>query len=126
VPGRITDKVARSTLLDFYRTDLDDWLAIGVVRDVADNFLRLRPPRLNKCVDGLEVKVTQGEISRRRARSGRRHTQVRPGDLLEIDSHGDRRLALAQNTYSTLVAGIYSTKPGMLGVQSEKRRGKCN
>ena len=49
---------------------LDDWLAIGVVRDVADNFLRLRPPRLNKCVDGLEVKVTHGEISRRRARNG--------------------------------------------------------
>ena len=38
-----------------------------------------------------------------------------PGDLLEIDSRGDRRLALAQNAYSTLVAGIYSTKPGMLG-----------
>ena len=57
-------------MLDFYRADLDYWLAIGVVRDVADNFLRLRPPRLNKCVDGLEVKMTQGEISRRRARNG--------------------------------------------------------
>jgi hypothetical protein len=55
--SRITGKVVPSTLSDFYRADLDDWLAIGVVRDVADNFLRLRPPRLNKCVDGLEVKV---------------------------------------------------------------------
>ena len=66
--------VAPSTLLDFYRADLDYWLAIGVVRDVADNFLRLRPPRLNKCVDGLEVKMTQGEISRRRARNGPSNT----------------------------------------------------
>ena len=38
-----------------------------------------------------------------------------PGDLLEIDARGDRRLELAQNAYSPLVAGIYSTKPGMLG-----------
>jgi hypothetical protein len=68
--SRITGKVVASTPSDFYRADLDDWLAIGVVRDVADNFLRLRPPRLNKCVDGLEVKLTQGEISRRRARNG--------------------------------------------------------
>jgi hypothetical protein len=37
------------------------------------------------------------------------------GDLLVIDSSSDRRLALAQGPYSTLVAGIYSTKPGMLG-----------
>jgi hypothetical protein len=38
-----------------------------------------------------------------------------PGDLLVIDSSARRRLALAQQPYSTLVAGIYSTKPGMLG-----------
>ena len=38
-----------------------------------------------------------------------------PGDLLEIDARGDRRLELAQNAYSPLVAGIYSTKPGLLG-----------
>ena len=37
-----------------------------------------------------------------------------PGDLLVIDSTGKRRLALAQAPYSTLVAGIYSTKPGVL------------
>jgi hypothetical protein len=37
------------------------------------------------------------------------------GDLLVIDPGADRRLALAQQPYSTLVAGIYSTKPGMLG-----------
>ncbi len=38
-----------------------------------------------------------------------------PGHLLVIDQAGKRRLALARDPYSTLVAGIYSTKPGMLG-----------
>jgi hypothetical protein len=38
-----------------------------------------------------------------------------PGDLLVIDQTANRRLALAHKPYSTLVAGIYSTKPGMLG-----------
>lgn len=37
------------------------------------------------------------------------------GDLLVIDPAASRRLALARQPYSTLVAGIYSTKPGMLG-----------
>ncbi len=37
-----------------------------------------------------------------------------PGDLLVIDPAGKRRLALAHRPYSTLVAGIYSTKPGVL------------
>jgi hypothetical protein len=38
-----------------------------------------------------------------------------PGDLLVIDPSAGRHVALAQHPYSTLVAGIYSTKPGMLG-----------
>ena len=37
------------------------------------------------------------------------------GDLLVIDPTASSRLALAQQPYSTLVAGIYSTKPGLLG-----------
>jgi len=37
------------------------------------------------------------------------------GDLLVIDPSAKRHLGLAQQPYSTLVAGIYSTKPGMLG-----------
>ncbi len=37
------------------------------------------------------------------------------GDLLVIDPTSNRRLTLAQQPYSTMVAGIYSTKPGMLG-----------
>jgi len=38
-----------------------------------------------------------------------------PGDLLVIDPSARRHLALAQQPYSTLVAGVYSTKPGILG-----------
>jgi hypothetical protein len=41
--------------------------------------------------------------------------QYEAGDLLVIDRSGSRRMALAQNPYSKLVAGIYSTKPGLLG-----------
>jgi hypothetical protein len=37
-----------------------------------------------------------------------------PGDLLVIDARGGRRLSLAQAPYSTMIAGIYSTKPGLL------------
>ena len=40
-----------------------------------------------------------------------------PGDLLVIDASGDRRLSLSQTPYSTLVAGIYSTQPGVLASQ---------
>ncbi|MFB3816001.1 MAG: hypothetical protein ACE14L_18010, partial [Terriglobales bacterium] len=37
-----------------------------------------------------------------------------PGDLLAIDESGNRRMTLSREPYSTLVAGIYSTKPGIL------------
>jgi hypothetical protein len=36
-----------------------------------------------------------------------------PGDVLVIDTAADRQLTLAKTPYSTLVAGIYSTKPGV-------------
>lgn len=42
-------------------------------------------------------------------------TKYAAGDLLVIDPAASRHVALAQQPYSTLVAGIYSTKPGMLG-----------
>jgi hypothetical protein len=41
-------------------------------------------------------------------------SQYEPGDVLEIDASADRHLALSHHAYSTLVAGIYSTKPGVL------------
>jgi hypothetical protein len=37
------------------------------------------------------------------------------GDLLVIDRTASGRLALSQKPYSTTVAGIFSTKPGLLG-----------
>jgi hypothetical protein len=40
--------------------------------------------------------------------------QHEPGDLLIIDSTETRQLKLSREPYSTLVAGIYSTKPGVL------------
>lgn len=48
-------------------------------------------------------------------KGGRDH--YAPGDLLVIDPSGERRLALAETPYSTLVAGIYSTKPGVVASQ---------
>jgi hypothetical protein len=37
-----------------------------------------------------------------------------PGDVLEIDQKADRHVAVSRHAYATLVAGIYSTKPGVL------------
>jgi hypothetical protein len=37
-----------------------------------------------------------------------------PGDVLMISTDSDRQVTLANAPYSTLVAGIYSTKPGVL------------
>src|ERR1019366_9368618 len=37
-----------------------------------------------------------------------------PGDLLVVDTTAKRQLRLATEAYSPLVAGIYSTKPGVL------------
>jgi hypothetical protein len=44
------------------------------------------------------------------ASDGRRE----PGDLMVVDRGSSRQLTLATEAYSTLVAGIYSTKPGVL------------
>jgi hypothetical protein len=38
-----------------------------------------------------------------------------PGDVLVVDPTSNRRFALARDAYSPLVAGVYSTKPGILG-----------
>jgi hypothetical protein len=42
-------------------------------------------------------------------------SKYEPGDVMMIDITGTRRLALATGAYSSKVAGIYSTKPGILG-----------
>lgn len=41
-------------------------------------------------------------------------TEFEPGDLIVIDPEGRRRFALSEVKESALVAGIYSTKPGVL------------
>jgi hypothetical protein len=41
-------------------------------------------------------------------------SEYEPGDVLEIDERADRHLALSHHAYATTVAGIYSTKPGVL------------
>jgi hypothetical protein len=42
-----------------------------------------------------------------------RKNNYEPGDVLMIDPNSDRQFTLAKTPYSTLVAGIYSTKPGV-------------
>jgi hypothetical protein len=42
------------------------------------------------------------------------HSQYEPGDVLVVDRAAGRRLMLSRRAYSTRVAGIYSTKPGVL------------
>jgi hypothetical protein len=42
-------------------------------------------------------------------------TKYEPGDLLVIDPNAPGRFLKSAEAYSTLVAGIYSTKPGTVG-----------
>lgn len=42
-----------------------------------------------------------------------------PGDVLVIDGEADRQLTLSGEAYATNVAGVYSTKPGLVGSQHE-------
>jgi hypothetical protein len=41
-------------------------------------------------------------------------TEYESGDVLVIDTYSDRQVSLSSAAYSTLVAGIYSTKPGVV------------
>jgi hypothetical protein len=47
-----------------------------------------------------------------------------PGDVLVIDPLANRRVALSSQPYSTAVAGIYSTKPGVLATPYEMDDGR--
>jgi hypothetical protein len=42
-----------------------------------------------------------------------------PGDVMAIDPTASRRMSLAREPYSSRVAGIYSTKPGVLATPYE-------
>jgi hypothetical protein len=37
-----------------------------------------------------------------------------PGDVLVISTNGDRKVEKSAGAYSTLVAGVYATKPGVM------------
>jgi hypothetical protein len=56
--------------------------------------------------DFAEEMVVRGDRSR-----------YEPGDLLVIDPLGEHRLTLSETPYSTLVAGVYSTRPGVVASQ---------
>jgi hypothetical protein len=49
-----------------------------------------------------------------------------PGDLLIVDPTGKRQLKLSAEPYSTLVAGIYSTKPGVLATPHKMNEPAAN
>jgi hypothetical protein len=51
-------------------------------------------------------------------------TDYEPGDVLVINTDSNRQFSRSTSAYSTLVAGIYSTKPGILGALygSENRK----
>jgi len=53
--------------------------------------------------DFAESVAIRGELS-----------QYGPGDVLEIDQKASRHVALSSHPYATLVAGIYSTRPGVV------------
>jgi hypothetical protein len=42
-------------------------------------------------------------------------SKFEPGDVIVVDPDSDRRFALSAEAESTLVAGVYSTKPALLG-----------
>lgn len=46
-------------------------------------------------------------------------TDYEPGDVLVISTHTDRMMEKSSQAYSTLVAGVYATKPGVLLTEQE-------
>jgi len=54
------------------------------------------------------------------------HNLYQPGDLLVVDTKGRRQLALSTRPYSTIVAGIYSTKPGVLATPHRMDEASAN
>lgn len=48
-----------------------------------------------------------------------------PGDVLVIDSRTTRTLDKSRNAYATNVAGVYSTRPGVLATMRSSASGGC-
>jgi len=53
---------------------------------------------------------------------GNRNT-YEPGDVLEISTTDDRKMVKSSGAYSTLVAGVYATKPGLLLTEENATEG---
>ncbi len=50
---------------------------------------------------------------------------VEPGDLVELDPHNPRHYRKARSAYSTLIAGVISTRPGMILGAREYSEGRA-
>jgi len=105
-----------------------------VVRDPLDGFrFQLLPPHQHEYVPNAGYKVytvaridstgkgffdggtqTGGADFAESVIPGSGKVSYEPGDVLVIDTHSDRQVVLSESPYSTLVAGIYSTKPGVV------------
>jgi hypothetical protein len=101
------------------------------VRDPQDNFRFQFGPNLAAEVPGIYPQYTKARIDSsgkgffdggtqtggadfaESVSVGGGKKNYEPGDVLVIDTTADRQLTLAKTPYSTLVAGIYSTKPGV-------------
>ena len=86
---------------------------IIVGRNTTDPSVRVFRVSNNGTVYGAAFLTTGADFAESFAVAGER-SAYEPGDLLAIDETGNRRLTLAQTPYSTLIAGIYATKPGVL------------
>ena len=73
----------------------------------------------NLAISG-QYSTTNGDFAENMAVRGPR-SLYKAGDVLAIDSEASGRLTRSSQPYSTLVAGIYSTAPGVLG--GAKRQG---
>jgi hypothetical protein len=60
------------------------------------------------------IQVSGADFAESVAVSGRA-SEYSPGDLMAIDPRSPRHLTLAREPYSSAIAGIFSSKPGLLG-----------
>jgi hypothetical protein len=87
----------------------DAWTSVFRVDDVGKGYFN----------GGTEVGGADFAESVRVSNSARGYA---PGDLLAVDAAADRQITLASEPYSPRVAGIYSTRPGILA--SPRRLGE--
>jgi hypothetical protein len=78
------------------------------------NFTRARIDSTGKGYFDGGTQVGGADFAESVSASGVR-TEYEPGDVLVIDTSSDRQFSLSTSPYSRLAAGIYSTKPGVVG-----------